>query len=137
MNKEKSCGTICFNNDKVLMVKHNKGHWAFPKGHVEENETEFETAIRETKEETGLEVEIILPERFVITYSPKEDVIKDVVYFIAKPLSKNLKKQDEEIAQVDWVNIDEAVDYITYDDDRNIYKEISGVYKDIFLKPKK
>ena len=47
MVKEKSCGTICFDGDKVLMVKHNAGHCAFPKGHVEEGETEFETAIRE------------------------------------------------------------------------------------------
>ena len=134
MKKEKSCGTICFDKEKVLMVKHNKGHWAFPKGHVEENETEFETAIRETFEETGLEVEITLPERFVITYSPKEDVIKDVVYFIAKPISKELKRQEAEIAQIEWVPMDEAADYITYDDDRNIYKEIVKVYKDVVLK---
>ena len=60
MVKEKSCGTICFDGDKVLMVKHNAGHCAFPKGHVEEGETEFETAIRETKEETGIDVEIQL-----------------------------------------------------------------------------
>ena len=58
MEKEKSCGTMCFNQNKILMVKHNKGHWAFPKGHVEENETEQETALRETKEETGLIVSI-------------------------------------------------------------------------------
>jgi len=51
---EKSCGCIIINNGKVLLVKQTKGHWGFPKGHVEANETEEETAIREVKEELGI-----------------------------------------------------------------------------------
>ena len=59
MKSEKSCGAIVLSPDntnrKVLLIKHeNGGHWAFPKGHVEEGETEVETALREIKEETGL-----------------------------------------------------------------------------------
>ena len=56
---EKSCGGIIFyktkQNTKILLVKNNNGrYWSFPKGHIEEGETEQETAIREIKEETGL-----------------------------------------------------------------------------------
>ena len=54
MKNEKSCGCIIIDNGKVLLVKQTAGHWGFPKGHVETNETEIETAIRETKEETNL-----------------------------------------------------------------------------------
>lgn len=133
MEKEKSCGTMCFNQNKILMVKHNKGHWAFPKGHVEKNETEQETAIRETKEETGIEAEIISDERFVITYSPKENVMKDVIYFIAKPKNNLLNRQPEEIAELEWVNIDEADERITFDDDKKIYKRIKEIYVKKFL----
>lgn len=134
MEKEKSCGTMCFNQNKILMVKHNKGHWAFPKGHVEKNETEQETAIRETKEETGIEAEIISDERFIITYSPKENVMKDVIYFIAKPKNNLLNRQPEEIAELEWVNIDEADERITFDDDKKIYKRIKEIYVKKFLK---
>ena len=62
---EKSCGAIIIHktnkdNYKVLLVKnHNGRYWSFPKGHVEKGETEEETAIREIKEETGLDVEIV------------------------------------------------------------------------------
>ena len=60
--KEKSCGAIVYkieNNElKFLLVHQNNGHYSFPKGHVEENETEIETAIREIKEETNLDVKI-------------------------------------------------------------------------------
>ena len=58
MKQEKSCGAIILRKQnktiETLLVKHTKGHWAFAKGHVEENETEEETALREIKEETGL-----------------------------------------------------------------------------------
>ena len=53
---EKSCGCIIIDKDRVLLVKHNAGHWDFPKGHMEDGETEIETAIREVKEETNLDV---------------------------------------------------------------------------------
>ena len=67
------------------MIKHkNGGHWAFPKGHVEKKETEPETALREIKEETGLKVELDTGFREMVTYSPKPNVMKDVIYFAAK-----------------------------------------------------
>ena len=52
--REKSCGCIIINKNKVLLIKQTKGHWGFPKGHVEKDETEIETAIREVKEETNI-----------------------------------------------------------------------------------
>ena len=56
MKYEKSCGAIIFDKDKILVIQQKEGHWGFPKGHVEEGETEVETAIREIKEETNLDV---------------------------------------------------------------------------------
>ena len=57
MLHEKSCGAIVYRkyhgNTEILLIKHiNSGHWSFPKGHVEGDETEEETAKREiiTKE---------------------------------------------------------------------------------------
>ena len=55
MLHEKSCGAVLFTTEKgikkFLLVESN--YFGFPKGHVEENETEQETALREIKEETG------------------------------------------------------------------------------------
>ena len=44
MKFEKSCGSVVFFEDKVLIVKHNEGHWDFPKGHIEDGESEEECA---------------------------------------------------------------------------------------------
>lgn len=120
MKKEKSCGVLVFDDNKILMVHHNLGHWGFPKGHVEERETEEETAIREVKEETNCDVEIIPGYRDMITYSPKEGVMKDVVYFIGKPITKNLINQEIEVSEVLFVPIKEAVLLVTYEDEKGL-----------------
>ncbi|MBR3117179.1 MAG: NUDIX domain-containing protein [Bacilli bacterium] len=120
MKKEKSCGVLVFDDNKILMVHHNLGHWGFPKGHVEEGETEEETAIREVKEETNCDVEIIPGYRDMITYSPKEGVMKDVVYFIGKPITKNLINQEIEVSEVLFVPIKEAVLLVTYEDEKGL-----------------
>ncbi len=115
MKKEKSCGIMVFDNDKVLLVHQNEGHWSLPKGHVEENETEHETAIRETKEETNVDARILSDFRQVITYSPKPNVLKDAVYFIGEAITNELKPQVEEANEVKYVNIEEAIDLLNHD----------------------
>ena len=86
MKKEKSCGAVVIKKEndgiKFLIIRQHDDCWHFPKGHVEEGETEEETAIREIKEETNIDVEIDNGFRKVITYSPKAGVMKDVVVFI-------------------------------------------------------
>ena len=82
MIKELSCGIIVFDEEKVLLIKHNGGHTSFPKGHIEKRELLRETAVRETKEETGIEAEIISEVCFINTYHPKDNYTKDVLLFI-------------------------------------------------------
>ena len=116
MKKEKSCGAIIYNsNQEVLIVKHNAGHWDFPKGHVEKGENEYETAKREVKEETNLDIKLHEEYRYEIHYSPKEGVDKTVVFFLAENMSNEVKKQDCEIANIGWFNYKEAKEILTYD----------------------
>ena len=107
MKKEKSCGAVIYkidNNNRIsfLIVKQKTGNYGFPKGHVEEGETEEETAIREIKEETNVDAKVDTNFRMVSTYSPARGVIKDVIYFIATPISDELVAQPEEIELVMW-----------------------------------
>src|SRR5690625_4867275 len=53
-----AAGVIILKNDHILLV-HEENHWSLPKGKREKNETMQQTAIREAKEETGLDVELI------------------------------------------------------------------------------
>lgn len=127
--KEKSCGILVFDEDKVLIVFHNLGHYGFPKGHVEEGETEKETAIREVKEETNCDAKIIPGFREVITYSPKPNVIKDVVFFVGKTLTKDLKPQEEETSDVFFINMIDAKKTITHDAEREVLEKAIAFIK--------
>ncbi len=123
MKKEKSCGILVFDDDKVLVVFHNLGHYGFPKGHVEKGETEEETAVREVKEETNCDAKIIPGFREVITYSPKPNVMKDVVFFIGEPLTKDLKPQEEETSDVFFIKASDALKMITHKDERDLLEK--------------
>ncbi|MBR6419671.1 MAG: NUDIX domain-containing protein [Oscillospiraceae bacterium] len=125
MLHEKSCGAIVYRryhgNVEILLIKHvNSGHWSFPKGHVEGDETELETARREIKEETGLDVILDQTFRETVSYSPKRDTQKLVVYFLALARNYDYVPQEEEIAEIRWVDIIRAPGMLTYENDKTI-----------------
>lgn len=124
VDKEKSCGCIIINDDKVLLIKQTKGHWGFPKGHVEENETEIETAMREVKEETNLDVKIDANKRYTMEYVTDKGKLKQVVLFIAKCIGGEIKEQECEVNDIKWLDFDEAIKIITYDNTRELFKKI-------------
>ena len=135
MKKEISCGAVIARQTdagcEILLIRHaNGGHWAFPKGHVEGNETEAETALREIREETGLSVTLDTNFRTVVTYSPKPGVMKDVIYFAAELAGGDEKMQAEEVTGMRWAAPDDAAALITYDNDRDVlaqYRAYKGV----------
>jgi len=119
MRWEKSCGAVIYresNNEyKFLIISHNSdGHWGFPKGHVEEGENEKETATREVYEETGLQVEFIEGFRSRDEYSPKENIMKEVIFFLSKANSGEVNMQLSEVRDYKWVNLEEANKLIEY-----------------------
>ena len=125
MKYEKSCGAIIVNEKlEVLLLKHNAGHWAFPKGHAEKNETEEETALREVKEETNLEIKLNTKFRETVKYSPAEEVEKEVIYFIGYDVKGKEKPQLEEISEIKWANINKTINIVTYENDKEILKKV-------------
>ena len=91
MKREKSCGALVYrvtsNGQKeLLFIKHRHGaHWSFPKGHMEEGENEVQTALREVKEETGLDIDLEGNFRQSVEYYPKPNVKNRWFTFWATP----------------------------------------------------
>ena len=87
---ETSCGAVVFHKFedeyKFLLINFLHGNlnfWGFPKGHMEKDETEIQTAKREIREETGLDVEIIPGFKTSNEYTYQNSV-KKVIYFAAE-----------------------------------------------------
>lgn len=125
MKYEKSCGCIVLNKkNEILLVLHNAGHWGIPKGHVEEGETEKQTAIRETKEETNIDVKIKGENKYKLVYSPKENTEKEVIFFIAESINEQSKPQIEEVKEVKWLDIDKAIETCTYENSKYLLRQV-------------
>ena len=132
MLHEKSCGAIVYRkfhgNTEILLIKHvNSGHWSFPKGHVEFGETEVETALREVKEETGIDIIIDPTFREIVSFSPKKGTQKTVFYFIGKARHTDYTPQEEEIAEIRWVEIGRACSVLSYENDKSIVNKAKTV----------
>lgn len=133
MIKEKSCGAIVYytHNKEILylILKHKAGHWAFPKGHVENNETEVETALREIKEETSLIVTIDDGFKVINEYQPTRYSTKEVVYFMARSDTDKVFVQQTEIDNFRWCTYDEAIGLITYENDKKVLLKANDYLK--------
>ncbi len=132
MDYEKSCGAICYKIEQdtleILVICHVHGkHRSFPKGHVEHGESEHQTALREVREETGVEIEILPGYREVTRYRPVPHITKDVVYFVGRSLTDKLTAQPEEVREVQFVPIDKAFKMLTYPSDRRMLKKAIAV----------
>jgi len=125
--KEKSCGAVVFREENgkrlYLILHYSENHWDFPKGHVENGESEEQTARRETLEETGIsQLEFLPGFRRVITYTFKRKgslVPKEVVFFAEKTGQKEVNLSHEHIG-FEWLPYGQAEKKITYGNARTI-----------------
>ncbi len=125
LKKEKSCGCIIIKDNKVLLVyEKRRNFWGFPKGHMEDGENEIETALREVKEEVGLDVEINIEKRYVLNYIIREEIDKTTVLYLATPKNEKIIMQESEIENVRWCNFDEALNVLTFDNWKELFKEV-------------
>ncbi len=133
---EKSAGAIIFRKEaesrKFLLLHYEEGHWDFPKGHVEKNETETETAKREIKEETGIKELKFLPKfKETISYYYKREgklYRKEVVFFLAETGEAKIKISKEHIG-FEWLEFDKALEKLTFKNAKELLKKAKDFLK--------
>ena len=137
MTMDKSCGVILFNSGKVLILTNSSissrggGHWDFPKGHIDDGETEIQTALRELEEETGIvQVKVVDGFRDTITYTfsgGQEQIGKEVVFFLATTKESKVTLSHEHI-DYSWLDFDSAFSRLTYDTARQVLQNAIEFY---------
>jgi 8-oxo-dGTP pyrophosphatase MutT (NUDIX family) len=114
----------------ALMARFNRGgklEWCIPKGHLEQNETSEQAAIREVFEETGLEAEIIqhLGE---VNYQFIHDgakISKTVHVYLMQQTGGELsfdKDPHKEASELEWVQVSELLARLSHGNEKRIAK---------------
>ena len=135
MLNEKSCGAVVYANNsevKYLLLRYEAGHWDFVKGNVEEGESEKETALRELKEETGIDdARLVGGFREKISYFYKRQgatVYKEVVFFLTEAKNTNVRLSFEHVA-FDWLTYEEAMRKLTFKNARDVLQRARDFLK--------
>ncbi len=127
MIEETSSGVVLFRkeNEKILflLLHYPSGHWDFVKGKMESGESPRVTAIRETKEETGI-IDVKFLDYFEewIQYNFQfngELVQKKVVFFLGETKTKDIKISHEHLNYT-WMDYSTAMEKITFDNAKTI-----------------
>jgi 8-oxo-dGTP pyrophosphatase MutT (NUDIX family) len=106
----------------VIAGRESDRSWVFPKGTPDPGETIEETALREVREESGLDVEIVRPiGKLEYWFAvPGERVHKIVHFFLMAARGGDVSRHDHEYDDVRWVPVAEARSLLTYDSYRDI-----------------
>lgn len=131
MTREFSAGGIVLKKGLVLLIKNaamrdpKKAYWGFPKGHINNGEKSEEAAVREIKEETGIEAKVIKKlgdSRYIFT-KDGEKVFKVVVYFLLEYVSGEPKPQDLEVLELNWYEPEEALKLLSFQKDKDMLEK--------------
>lgn len=102
--------------DTVLVVQNEHGGWSFPGGAKEPSETLSQALLREIKEETDLDVEIVGEIETSERYSPTHDIFH-LFYVILKDekaYGAPISHSDDEIKMVQWIAFDDVRVYLPW-----------------------
>jgi 8-oxo-dGTP diphosphatase len=121
-----AAGTVVFKgrglNQKIAVIhRPHREDWSFPKGKIDAPESAPAAAVRETLEETGLQVVLhqsLSPQEYIFDNLPKT-----VFYWRARLVKPPVFVPNEEADQLVWVSLKAALKLLTYEVDRQLAKE--------------
>ncbi len=113
---------------QVLLIQHQAGHWAFPKGHADLGESPQQAAERELYEETGVKVQrYLLPDPLIETYiftSQGQRIYKTVHYFLALVTDK-VVIQEVEVQASEWLTLPEALVRVNFKETKRLCLQVN------------
>ena len=127
MKREFSAGGIVFDDKgQVLVTQHSQNsHWSFPKGLIDPGQTTEQAAIREVREEGGVEAQIVDKvgySKYIYTLNG-EKIFKVVTYFLMKYVSGNIEDHDFEVSDIGWFSPEQALKKLSFSNDKILLKK--------------
>jgi 8-oxo-dGTP pyrophosphatase MutT (NUDIX family) len=133
MKLQFSAGGVVIKGKGVLLSQHSQHHgWVFPKGLIGDKkieESKEDTAIREVKEEAGVDAKIIqalAPVEYWFVLDG-EKIKKTVYYFLMECVGGDITKHDQEMENVEWLPKDKVEERLTYKSDKQVWQEVKNL----------
>jgi 8-oxo-dGTP pyrophosphatase MutT (NUDIX family) len=111
-----------------------RNRWGLPKGHVEEGESVDQTAVREVREETGLEGrvsrklgDIRYSYRDKVTTGEPIRIYKRVSFYLLRYLKGDVRDHDHEVDEARWFPIEEAIKNLKFASERKMVQRALAV----------
>lgn len=127
--KEFSAGAILYtqigNEKYYLVIKDFHNNWGFPKGHLENDESFKDAALREIKEEVGIDAQIITTFKKELVYKMPNGVEKHSLYYIARYENQTPTMQQEEVQEIKLLNYEDAYTILTFQNMKNVLHSAS------------
>ena len=140
------CATACIVNkekDKILFIHHKKlNKWLFVGGHIEENEDPEHAVLREVKEETNLDIELVgerypRQEDYIRPFALQRNIVKDnhihmdLFYIAVDKGTSNLKEKEDEVLGSRWFSKEEIIkeDFNTFPEKKKMALDVLEVFK--------
>jgi 8-oxo-dGTP pyrophosphatase MutT (NUDIX family) len=127
-SEERSAGGVVVRGEQMLVIvpRRRAANGArvlgLPKGHIDPGETSLQAALREVREETGVEAELV-GELGEVRYWYRRDgraVPKSVVFYLLRYLRGDTADHDEEVEEVRWMTLAQACVELTYEGEREV-----------------
>ena len=129
-----SAGGVAFRNENgsveiAIIQTFKEGRWQLPKGLIDPGETPEQAAIREVREEAGITCEIVEEidsvDYWYVDRWGKEParVHKFVHFFLMKYIAGNVADHDDEVVDVRWSDIEDAVKTLAFNDEKNMVRK--------------
>ncbi|GAI37624.1 unnamed protein product [marine sediment metagenome] len=134
---QRSAGGIVFRTgldvpEVVLIKTAEEGRWQIPKGLIDPGETLEQAALREVREETGLDCKIVAPVESIEYWfygnydGTRKRYHKRVDFFLMQPTGGDTSRHDSEVVEVRWVSINEAVKMLSFENERQVMNKAAS-----------
>lgn len=122
------------NGPEIAVIRTSEeGRWQLPKGIVDPGETQEQAALREVREEAGINCEIVRPIEtidywFVASYDgPRKRYHKKVSFFLMNYISGDVSDHDHEVTEARWTTFDDALRLLAFQNEKDVLEKARAI----------